>query len=324
MPLTKTQALFLSNDELLAGLLENAEIPIELSDTFPFFPINGDSLRVERSLPSDFGVDPQFDPVPLTVTEGLAAPPEVRFELKMMAQDVIVEDLVSINQSSVNSQKQLQLFKVCKRMLYKFWKTFIVGNNLLNPEEPDGLRRFATVAQTIQTVDTVNFYLDLNDLPRMLAMLRANDGRACAIVANDRGISEMYRAHFAKGVDPDVRENWEPRSTGFLNCPDRAIAAKGPRLHIDGVPVYRLDTIPKNETLASFSDATSIYAFICGRGGIYGIVPASSLKKMIHVREVLSSSVTNTIYRVLMPFGLVIDVDTAVVRLQLRGNPATA
>lgn len=324
MPLTKSQGLFLSNLELLAGLWENAESRMELSDYLPFYPVEGDHLRVERSQPSDFGVDPLFDPVPLTTTEGLAVPTstlEANFELKLLAQDIIAEDFVSMNQSNVNSQVGVQLQACCKRMLYKFWKTFSVGDESLNPQEFSGVRKLAVAGQTIQTADTVNYFLDLNDLPRLLSLITANNGRVCALWTNPTGYKNILYAHYAKGVEPDIQNDWDG-SGGRLTC-GRPRAAKGPRLLVDGVPVFIDEFGPTNETVGSFSNGSSIYAFVCGRGGLYGIFPCGWKDKIFKIGEVLAASTTNITYRVLMAVGLALDRQGALARLQFRPQAAT-
>lgn len=318
MPLTKSQGLFLSNDELLAHLLENAANRIQLAEKLPFFPVNGDHLRVERSQPSDFGVDPLFDPVPLTTTEGLAVPTstlEANFELKLLVQDVIVEDFVAINQSNVNSQVGVQLEAATRRMLYKFWKTFGVGDTTVNAQEFSGVRKLASTAQSITTIDTTNYFLDLNDLSRLIAKITANNGRPHCLWTNSLGYKNILYAHYAKGVLPDyVVINVPDSNGGFVQ---RRV------LTFEGTPVYIDEFYPTNETVGTFSNGISIYAFVLGRGGLYGIVPASVGKKMIRDKEVLAASTTNITYRVYWPVGLVLEKEDAIARLQLRPQAAT-
>lgn len=319
MPLTKAQGLLLSNDELLAHLLENAANRIQLAEKLPFFPVNGDTLRVERSSAADFGVDPLFDPVPLTTTEGVAVPTsalEAKFELKMLVQDVIVEDLVAIDFSNVNSQVGVQLEAATRRMLYKFWRTFGIGDTSANPQEFSGVRKLTSAPQTIQAIDITNFFLDLNDLSRLIAKITANNGRPHCLWTNPLGYKNILFAHYAKGVLPDyVVINVPDSGGGFV--PRRVLT-------FEGTPVYIDEFYPNDETgLGTFTNGTSIYAFVLGRGGLYGIVPASVGRKMIRVKEVLAASTTNTTYRVYWPVGLCLEKEDAIARLRFRPQAAT-
>lgn len=321
MPLTKAQGLFLSNDELLGHLLENAANRIQLAEKLPFFPVNGDTLRIERSQVSDFGVDPLFDTVPVTVTEGVAVPTsglEAKFELKLLVQDVIVEDLVAINQSNVNSQVGVQLEAATRRMLYKFWKTFGMGDTSVNSQEFSGVRKLCPAGQTITPLtDTTNFMLDLNDLSRLVSKVTANNGRPHALWTNGIGYKNILFAHFAKGLLPDYITDTVPDSNGGY--------VQRRRLAFEGVPVYIDDTYNPtgNETIGTFSNGQSIYAMVLGRGGLYGIVPASVGKKMIRVKEVLAATTTNATYRVFWPVGLALEKEDALARLQFRAQAST-
>ena len=138
MPLSKDYGLLLSNDELLAGLLENEPKKIQLAEVLPFLPIDGDSLRVERSSSSDFGTEPLFDTVPVTVTEGVASPSTslaATFQIKGLVQDVIVNDWVNYAISNVNSQVAVQLDAGVRRLLYRFWKAFSEGDSTIYPNQ---------------------------------------------------------------------------------------------------------------------------------------------------------------------------------------------
>src|SRR6267142_4008624 len=103
MTITKAQSLLLSNDQLLAHIIENAPKPIQILEVLPFYPVDGDSLRINRAATSaDFGIAPLWDPgTGLGTTEGRTIPTSVSFELKQQVQDVIVSDLAANTQSNV-------------------------------------------------------------------------------------------------------------------------------------------------------------------------------------------------------------------------------
>jgi hypothetical protein len=328
MPLTKAEGLLLSNDELLAHLLENEARRIQLAERLPFFPVNGHSLRVERSQLSDFGTDPLFDTVPVTVTEGKATPTsalETSFELKLLVQDVIVNDYVAYNQSNVNSQVGVQLEAGTRRMLYKFWKAFGTGRIATNAQEFDGVRTFAPTGspQTISANDTTNWYLDLIDLARLVAKVTANNGRPHVLWTSPAGLKNIQKAYFDKGLEPEYVMINVPDSNGGFT--------QRPCLAFQGIPVYVDEFYPAvaesggtGDSVGTFTDGTSIYAMVLGRGGLYGIVPASFGQKMIRVKEVLVAGAAQTTFRVYWPCGLVLEKQDAIARLKFRAHPTTA
>jgi hypothetical protein len=318
MPLSKTEGLLLSNDELLAHLLENDQNRIQLAERLPFFPVNGDTLRVERVDSANFGADPLFDTVPVAVTEGKAVPQttlEAKFELKLLVQDVIVNDFVAYNQSNVNSQVGVQLEAATRRMLYKFWKNFGIGDTTVNSQEFSGVRKLTPTGQTIQTNDTTNFFLDLIDLARLVSKVKANNGRPHVLWTNPLGFKNIQKAYFDKGLEPEyVMVNVPDSNGGFT---------QRPCLAFQGIPVYIDEFYPTNESVGTFTNGTSIYAMVLGRGGVYGIVPASFGSKMIRVKEVLVSGNSQTTYRVYWPCSLVLEKEDAIARLQLRAMTGT-
>lgn len=319
MPLTKAEGLLLSNDELLAHLLENDSNRIQLAERLPFFPVNGDTLRVERSSAADFGTDPVFDTVPVVVPEGVAKPTsslEAKFELKLLVQDVIVNDFVAYNQSNVNSQVGVQLEAGTRRMLYKFWKTFGIGDTTVNVQEFSGVRKLTPTGQTIQTNDTTSFFLDLIDLSRLVAKVKANNGRPHVLWTNPLGYKNIMKAFFDKGIEPEyVMVNVPDSNGGFT---------QRPCLAFEGIPVYQDEFYPTNESVGTFTNGLSIYAMALGRGGLYGMVPASFGRKMIRVKEVLVSGNAQTTYRVYWPVSLCLEKEDAIARLQLRAATGTA
>jgi hypothetical protein len=327
MPLDKTKGLLLSNDELLGHLLENDSNRIQLAERLPFFPVNGDSLRVARVSAANFGADPLFDSVPVTVTEGVATPtdPDVSFEIKLLVQDVIVNDFVAYNQSNVNSQVGVQLEAATRRMLYRFWKAFTKGDASASPagSQFDGIQKLTrstgTPLQTIQANDTTNFFLDLIDLSRLVSKIKGNNGRPHVLYTSPLGYKNILKAYFDKGLEPEyVMVNVPDSNGGFT---------QRPCLAYEGIPIYQDEFNPTDESSVfagpTFTNFTSIYAIVLGRGGLYGIVPASFGRKMIRVKEVLVSATAQTTYRVYWPVGLCIEKEDSISRLQIRPMTGT-
>lgn len=319
MPLTKAQGLLLSNDELLAGLIENEPKKIQLAEVLPFYPINGDTLRVERSSAADYGIAPLFDTVPVTVTEGVAVPTsalEAKFELKGVVQNCVVNQWVSSAASPVNPQVGLQLEAAKRRLLYEFWTKFIAGDETVNSQEFSGIRKLTPSRQVITPNDGTNHFARMLDLARVTDLITANGGRPCVLYTGPLGYKNILNAYYVAGLEPEYVE---------VDVPDPVRGSRRRRmLAYQGIPVYQDSNMPTNETIGAFSNGTSIYAMVLGRGGVYGIVPAHAGRSMIQVKEVLAATTAQTTYRVYWTVGLVLEAENAIARLQLRPDTGTA
>jgi hypothetical protein len=215
VPLTKTEGLLLSNDDLVEGLMQNSNVATGLMSNLPIYKVEGDSVRVERVNALGIGVDPTFmqgqNPEPVGSTDAV---PDValegRYEVKGLVQDVQFNEFSIFNQSSVNFLPDTELTAAKLRLLYKLEDAAINGNQLVNPAEFDGLSTLTSPSQTIQTNDTVNNTLDILDLVRLIAKVR-QDGGNMMMVTSRRGFLEIARTLFAHGISfgPMLEEPFE-------------------------------------------------------------------------------------------------------------------
>jgi hypothetical protein len=331
MPLARLEGRLLSNDVLLRDLIENEPNRMQMAFLLPFVPIRGDQRRVERSATTvDYGTnvlddglpgddDPRFDTgdtSTFTTKEGVAIPTqEANFELKLLVHDVVVQDYVSINQSAKISQAGVQLGGAARRLLYVFWTKFTTGDQTATPEEFNGLQKLVTAGQSILPVDTTNYYLELEDLSRLIAKVTANNGRPHALYTSDLGYRNILAAHYARGIAPDYT---------MLHVPDGHGGHKQLQLPtFEDVPILKDDFCPSTEALGPFNDGISVYAMTLGSEGVYAITAADAGPRMMTVREVLDETSPNAIYRLTWPVGLCLDKEDALARLQFRPQSFT-
>ncbi len=312
MALTNAQALLLSNDQLLAGLLEDEPNRLQFLEMFPYHRVNGDSLRVSRSSAANFGAEGTADSGNVAPSVSQAVPANVSFQLTGLVQDFTVAQLHDLSFSNVNSQSQLQITAAIRRVLYKFARLFIQGDTA-TAGEFDGLRKLVTAGQTIQVAAGTG--LKLTHMQDLVTKIKANNGREHVFFASTTGISKLKESYWKSGIDPAVVT---------LNAPDSNGGTKRREcLAFDGAPVLNIeDTFqPNNESYSTVTAGTSIWAAVLGPTGLHGIVPESLGERFIRIRRVLESTAATRL-RVYWPVSLVLQTTTALARLQFDSSLA--
>ena len=136
MPLLKAEAEKLSNNELVAGVIEEIIDRDPLFYLLPFQGVNGKAYVYDREntlSEADF-LDPN-DPV----NEGAATFTEVTARLRILAGDVDVDKFLQATMSDTNNQKAIQIAAKAKALARKFRRTLVNGDNTANPKEFDGM-----------------------------------------------------------------------------------------------------------------------------------------------------------------------------------------
>jgi hypothetical protein len=308
MPLTRDQGKLLSQSFLLQqylgsmGLVENQETPIGVANCLPFVAVGGDTLRVERAGP--INIDGHFFDVPPLTPEKIDTPPEelleANFPLALLTQDVVVANFVDINQALIQSQLGVQLQAAQKRMVYKYLEMMFEGNSALNPGEFDGLKALATPEQTINTAD---LNLTLNDLARLQSLNRTNEGFPSAFVTNTTGLKNIEEAHADAGVEMQMCPQSEcMRESEDTRIVDGDASALVPCFN--GTPILVSGVMKDNATYGSYNAGTIAVISFGAPDGVFAAVSAD--QPFMTVREVLDSSVTNTIYRLGWSVGMAV------------------
>lgn len=311
--LTKIEALLLSNDELRPGLLENASKRTQFLEKLPFYRIHGDRLQIARVPAGSLGLEPDFDTVPVTTQEGVAVPENAEFEAKLLVQDVFVRDYVGANLSAVKDQAELQIEAAKRRFQYKFMDAFFNGNQGMSSQEFSGLDVLIAGSKQILPNDGTNFYLALEDLARVAALVTSDDGWGPIVgVVNARGHANILKAYFDKGLAPEwlEMEFWD--ENGYY-ATRRILAFRG-------IPIFVDDHVKNDKRVGLDNDGTTITIFQVGRGGVYGI---TACEPMMDVRERIDAAESQTQYRITWSVGLVLERESAAALLTFRPQPGT-
>lgn len=146
MPLLKAEAEKLSNNELVAGVIEEIIDRDPLFYMLPFQGVNGKAYVYDREnalSEADF-LDPND-----SVNEGAATFTEVTARLRILAGDVDVDKFLQATMSDTNNQKAIQIAAKAKALARKFRRTLVNGDNATNAKEFDGMWKLVAADRKI-------------------------------------------------------------------------------------------------------------------------------------------------------------------------------
>lgn len=251
MPLLKTEAAKLSEEDLIRGVIEEIITVDEMFAMLPFMLTAGKAYTYsrEKTLAGGSWLDPN-DPV----TESASEFDEVTTNLRILIGDVDVDKFLDGTQSDANPQKAIQIAAKAKGMARQFQQALITG--LQANKEFDGIDSLVVPSQEIQTA--------ANGSPLSMSMLDelvdAVSTGADAIIMR-KGTFRAYKAllRAAGGNTGDL-----------LQLKNFGIAVP----HHDGTPILINDFIPGDVTRGATDDTTSVFAVkfdeAVGLHGLFG------------------------------------------------------
>ncbi|TSP13947.1 major capsid protein [Cupriavidus campinensis] len=253
MPLLRVEAERLSNNQLVAGIIEEI---IERDDLFailPFTGINGKAYvyNRENTLAGASWLDPN-DVVP----EEASTFQEVVAKLRILAGDVDIDKFLQATMSDTNSQIVTQLAAKAKGVAREFHRTLMLGDSATNAKEFDGLPKLVSGSQTISA--------GANGGSLTLAML----DELCDAVPKGADVLMMRR-----GTIRAYRNLL--RATSGTDAVMQMLDNFGrPMLTHNGVPIIMNEFSPGTEDQGTATDTCSVYALrlneLDGLHGIYG------------------------------------------------------
>jgi hypothetical protein len=256
VPLLKAEADKLSNNQLVAGVIEEVITREALFALLPFTRVNSKAYVYNREnvLPTVDFLDPND-----TVSEDSASFTTVTTTLKIIAGDVDVDKFIQAVESDTSDQKGTQIALKSKAMGNKFKDTLVNGDSSANAKSFDGLKKLVVAGQTF-AAGTNGAALTLSMLDDLCDRIISGAGGPDCIVMRSgtiRAYTALLRA--AGGIQP-----------AMIQIPNFGV----PVLAHNGVPIVRNDFLPVNETQGSSSVCTSIYAArfneVDGVHGLYG------------------------------------------------------
>lgn len=139
MPLLRTEAEKLSQEELLRGIIEEFIDQEELFALLPFSPVTGKALAYNREATLATG---DWLDVNETVNESASTFTEVNTRLRALIGDVDVDKFLDATMSELNSQRAIQIASKVKGMRQQF-KDALVNGTTAN-KQFDGIQALVT------------------------------------------------------------------------------------------------------------------------------------------------------------------------------------
>ena len=287
---TLAESAKLSNDLVVQGVIENIISVNPIYQLLPFDQIEGNSLKYNRE--NALG-DSEFITVGDTITAKSAATfTQVSSSLTTLIGDAEVDHFIQTVRSNVNDQKAVQVASKAKSIGRKFQDTLINGDTGAVPDSFEGLIELIPAGQEVTTAGNGEA-LSFTQMDNMLDLVLSKDGQVDFIMMPARTI-RSYLALL--------------RALGGASINEVVTLPNGTQqMAYRGVPIFRNDYIPVNQTQAAGSNLTTIFAGCFDDGsrkvGIAGLTPV--VNSGIFVTEVGESETKNeTITRVRFYCGL--------------------
>tara|TARA_R110000851_G_C13102760_1_gene569262 strand:- start:43551 stop:44459 length:909 start_codon:yes stop_codon:yes gene_type:complete len=146
MPLLQVEAEKLSNNDLVAGVIEEIIDKEDLFAVLPFVRTEGKAYVYNRETTLSEG---DFLAPNAVVNEEASTFTEITTNLRILAGDVDVDKFLASTMSDTSDQLAIQLAAKAKGMARKFRRTLAIGNNGVTAEEFDGIEQLSTAGQEI-------------------------------------------------------------------------------------------------------------------------------------------------------------------------------
>lgn len=259
---TLAESAKLAQDELVAGVIENVITVNPFFDILPFDGIDGNALAYNRE--NVLG-DVQVAGVGTTVTAKAAATfTQVSTTLTTIIGDAEVNGLIAATRSGDgNDQEAVQIASKAKSVGRKFQDMLINGTGSSN--ELSGLINLVDNSQKVAT-GTNGKALDFDTLDNLIDLVTDKDGEVDFFTMHSRTIrsyKELLRGLGGASVN-EVMELPSGRTVPVYS----------------GVPIFRNDWIPTDQTKGTGSNQTTIFAGTLDDGsrmhGIAGLTAAEA------------------------------------------------
>ncbi len=257
MALTLAEAAKLSNDLLLAGVIESIIKESPVLQVLPFVEIVGNGLTYNRE---DTAPTAAFYDVGDTWAESTPVFTQVTTSLTILGGDADVDNYLKATRSNVQDLEAAVVELKAKAVRDKFEDTYVNGDTASDPKAFDGVDKLTTSGQTV-SMGTNGATLSLDKLdslvdtvkggkPHMLLMSRRSRRKLGALSrATGSGLLETDRNEFGMMVQ-----------------------------YYDGIPIGINDYISDAKTVGSSTDCSTVHAVQFGEGAMVGLTGPGGLQ----------------------------------------------
>ena len=253
---TLAESAKLSQDMLLAGVIENVVTTNPIYNFMPFMDIEGNALTYNRE--NALG-DVQFAGVGTTITAKAAATfSQVTTSLTTIIGDAEVNGLIQATRSNITDQKATQIASKAKSLARQYQNTMVNGDGTSNSFT--GLLSLVPAAQKVVT-GASGGPLSFAFLDELIDLVKSKDGQVDFIMMPGRTLRSYYTLL---------------RGLGGASIGEVITLPDGRRIPTyRGIMIFQNDWIPVNQVKGAGSAQTTIFAgcFDDGSGkvGIAGL-----------------------------------------------------
>ena len=265
MPLLKVEADKLSQNQMVAGIIEEIIERDDLFAVLPFTKINGKAYVYHRETANGVtaagssGSLPTFLDPNDVVPEGAAEFAEIVTKLRIIAGDVDVDKFLQEVESDTNDQLSIQIGQKAKALGRVYHDALMNGDSTVSTKQFDGLKKIMADIGGAQTINAAQngAALTLSMLDQLLDAVPLG----ADVIMMRRGTLRAFRNLLRAASGTSAAEFMMP-------------AFGRPMLTHNGVPIIVNDFMPANETVGTGTNLTSIYALRLneadGLHGLYG------------------------------------------------------
>lgn len=253
MPLLRTVAESLSNNDLESGVIEEIIDRESLFELLPFHKVNSKAFVYNREQTPSEG---SFIAVNDVVPEGASAVTEKVAKLKILIGDVDVDKFLDQTMGDTNTQRGLQIQAKSKGLMRKFKRTLVNGNEGVDANEFDGVDQICTDEGRELIAGANGATLDFTMLDELIDEVKNGAGFLMMRQGTLRALKTLWRS--AGG-----------NTGGMLQIENFGLVPAH-----DGVPIVINDFIPGDVDQGTETNSCSIYAVrgneMDGLTGLYG------------------------------------------------------
>lgn len=256
MAITLTEAAKLSNDILLAGVIETVVKESPVLQTLPFIEIVGNGLTYNRE---NAAATAAFYDVGDTWAESTPTFTQETATLKILGGDADIDNFLIATRSNVQDLEAAIIQLKAKAVQQKFDDTFVNGDVSTDPKSFDGIDELCEASQEI-SMGTNGGTLTLSKLDELMDLVKT--GKPELLLMSKRSRRTLNELARTSGTFLETDRNEFGQMLQFYN----------------GVPIGVSDYIADDQTVGTSSDCSTIFALQFGEGAVSGLTAPGGLQ----------------------------------------------
>ncbi|MGD0765830.1 MAG: major capsid protein [Dehalococcoidia bacterium] len=256
MALTLAEASKLSNDVLLAGVIETIIKDSPILQSLPFIEIVGNGLTYNRE---NAAASAAFYDIGDTWTESTPTFTQITAVLKIVGGDADIDNFLLATRSNLQDLEAAVVQLKAKAVRQKFEDTFINGDTSVDTKSFDGIDKLTDAGQVV-SMGTNGATLTLGKLDELIDQIKG--GKPDILLMSKRSRRTLNNLARSAG--------------GFLES-DRNELGQMMQFY-DGIPVGICDYVSDAKTVGTSSDCSTIHAVQLGEGALSGLTAPGGLQ----------------------------------------------